>query len=388
MKITEVEAIPMSVPIENKVGAPISIPHAQEIADVVFGAYRTTLVRVSTDEGVQGVGECMVRLAPLATAAVIDEIAPVLIGKDPRDTRYLWELMYGLMMNRGHQKGFFIEAISGIDIALWDIAGKARDEPIYRLLGGAQRSKLRSYASSLRFRPLPDTFERIAELRAAGFDAFKIKIGREDFDPRADLAFVRAIREHVGGETTLMVDANCGYSLGTSVTVARELRDLDILWFEEPLAPDDYAGYQELRRRSDVMIAGGETAFTRYGFQNLLERRCLSIIQPNASRSGGIGECSAVAWMADAAGVAYAPHTGSSSAVAMAAAQHLAAATPNFLIYEYMVSDWSATQKNPLRDDLVAGDPIRVEDGHIPLPAGPGLGIELNESVVQRYRIR
>src|SRR5690606_17917380 len=125
-----------------------------------------------------------------------------------------------------------------------------------------------------------------------------------------------------------------------------------------------YAGYEELRRRSDIKIAGGETAFTRYGFHNLLERRCLSIIQPNATRSGGISECSAIAWMADAAGVAYAPHTGSSSAVAMAAARHLAAATPNFLIYEHMVSDWSPAQKNPLRDELVVGDPIQVDDGH------------------------
>lgn len=388
MVITKVEAIPIEVPIEEDLAAPISLPHAEELASTVFRAYRTTLVRVETDEGVVGVGECMVRLAPLATAAIVDELSPMLIGRDPLDIGYLWELLYGTMMNRGHQKGFFVEAVSGIDIALWDIIGKLRNEPIYRLLGGAQRETIPAYASSLRFRPLSQTFEKIAELRERGFSAMKIKIGRDARDPRDDLEFVGAIREHVGDDVTLMVDANCGYDLGVALQVARVLEEQDIYWFEEPLPPDDIEGYRHLRAQTSVRVAGGETTFTRFGFRQLLERRALSVVQPNATRSGGISECFRISTLSSAFGVPYAPHTGSSSAVCIAAALHLAAAVPNLLIYEFMVSDWSAQQQNPLRHDLLMESPEALNsDGSVELPPGPGLGIELNEDIVGRYRL-
>lgn len=389
LQITSVESIPIAVPIKEAISAPVSLPHADELASTVFGAYRTTLVRIETDEGHSGVGECMVRLAPEATASVVDELGPLLVGRDPADVGLIWELMYGTMMNRGHQQGFFVEAISGIDIALWDIRGKALGEPVYKLLGGAQRSRLDAYASSLRFRSMPETYDKIAEIQSAGFKAAKIKIGRDPFDPREDLSFVAAIREHVGDDMRLMVDANCGYGLPTAAAVARTLEELDIYWFEEPLPPDDLEGYRELRERTSVRIAAGETTFTRYGFRQALERRAFSIVQPNATRSGGISECQKIGAISSAFGIPYAPHTGSSSAISITVALHLAAALPNFLIFENMVSDWSASQKNPLRHELVLNEVEQLgPDGTLGLPPGPGLGIELNEDLVARYRTR
>lgn len=388
MKIRSVEAIPLEVPIKEDLAAPISLPHAAELASTVFRAYRTTLVRIETDDGISGIGECMVRLAPLATAAIVDELESLLIGRDPRDTGFLWELLYGVMHNRGHQKGFYLEALSGIDIALCDIAGKAAGLPVYQLLGGAQRDQLDAYASSLRFRSMAQTTEKLDELRQRGFHAMKIKIGRDASDTRADLEFVSDIRDHVGPDVRLMVDANCGYDVATAVDVAHALEDLDIFWFEEPIAPDDFAGYRRLTDRTRLRIAAGETTFTRFGFRNLLEHGRVAIVQPNATRSGGISECMRISSLASAFGVRYAPHTGSSSAVCMAAALHLAAAVPNFLVYEFMVSDWSAQQPNPLRHDLVI-EPAEVLDGDgtVRLPRGPGLGIELDMDVVDRWRV-
>ncbi|HVO87929.1 MAG TPA: hypothetical protein VMV45_05255, partial [Casimicrobiaceae bacterium] len=145
MRITKVEPISLFVPLEHKIDAPISIPHASQLADIVFAGYRTTLVKITTDEGLTGVGECMVRLAPTATRAIIQDLAPMLIGRDPMDREAIWHLLFGAMMNRGHHKGFFIEAISGIDIALWDLAGKALGLPICRLFGGPVRTKVAVY---------------------------------------------------------------------------------------------------------------------------------------------------------------------------------------------------------------------------------------------------
>ena len=142
-RITKVEAISLYAPLEEKIDAPISVPHAEELAGIIFSGYRTTIVRIETDIGLQGVGECMVRLTPTATRDIIRDLTPVLIGKDPLDREAIWELLFGVMLNRGHNRGFFVEAVSGIDIALWDLAGKFFDVPLYTLLGGRHHERLR-----------------------------------------------------------------------------------------------------------------------------------------------------------------------------------------------------------------------------------------------------
>jgi D-galactarolactone cycloisomerase len=391
MKITDVQAIPLFVPLEGAVGAPISLPYADQLASVVFGGYRATIVQVSTDEGLVGIGECMTRLAPKALQAIVEDLAPVLRGRDPRETEVLWELMYGVMMNRGHTRGFFIEAVSGIDIALWDIAGKAQGVPVYHLLGGKQHDRIAAYASSLRFRGLETTLETARQFVERGFRAMKIKIGQNPHDTAGDLRLVRAIRREVGDDITLMVDVNCGYhgDVASALRVGRQLEALNIAWYEEPLSPEHIDGYSALAAALDMPVAAGEAAFTRYDFRDLLVRRAVDIIQPNACRTGGLSEVRKIAAMSSAFHIPYAPHTGSCSAVALAVGLHIATALPHFLTYEYMQSDWSKDQPNPLRHDLVR-EPIEVfDDGFMrPPPADrPGLGIELNDEILRRYAV-
>lgn len=391
MKISDVKGIPLFVPLDTAVGAPISLPYADQLAAVVFGGYRATIVQVRTDDGLVGIGECMTRLAPKALQAIIEDLAPILRGRDPEDTEVLWELLYGTMMNRGHSRGFFIEALSGIDVALWDLKGKIQGKPVYSLLGGKQRDRIRAYASSLRFRGLEATLDTARQYLERGFRAMKIKIGQNPYDPSDDLKLVRAIRQEVGDDITLMVDVNCGYhaDVKTALRVGRRLEDLDISWYEEPLSPENFDGYHTLASTLDIPIAAGEASFTRYDFKELFTRQAVDIIQPNACRTGGLSEVQKIAAMSSAFHIPYAPHTGSCSAVALAVALHIAAALPHFLTYEYMQSDWSKEQPNPLRHHLLQ-EPVEVfADGYLATPPEkPGLGIELNDDILQRYTVR
>jgi D-arabinonate dehydratase/D-galactarolactone cycloisomerase len=291
-------------------------------------------------------------------------------------------------MNRGHSRGFFIEALSGIDVALWDLKGKIQGKPVYSLLGGKQRDRLHAYASSLRFRGLETTLDTARQYLERGFRAMKIKIGQNPHDPSEDLKLVQAIRHEVGDDITLMVDVNCGYhaDVKTALRVGRRLEELNIAWYEEPLSPENVDGYHLLATTLDVPIAAGEASFTRYDFKELFTRQAVDIIQPNACRTGGLSEVQKIAALSSAFHIPYAPHTGSCSAVALAVGLHIATALPNFLTYEYMQSDWSAAQPNPLRHQLVQ-EPIEVfADGYLASPPEkPGLGIELNDDILQRY---
>lgn len=387
MKIRKVEAVPLLVELPKGTKPPISIPHGERLAGTVFKGYRTCLVRVHSDEGPVGVGECMVRLAPEATAAIVHELGTVIEGLDVLDTSVAWELMFSVMMNRGHLQGFFMEALSGIDVALWDLKGKALGQPIYQLLGGAQRERIWVYASSLRFRGIETTVAEAKQFVAQGFDAMKLKLGSDRHRPETDLELAKAVRAAVGDHIFLAADANCGFERPAAMRVARELQDLGFGWFEEPLAPDDFDGYADMARALDMPIAGGETQFTRFGFRELFTHRAIDIVQPNICRAGGFTECSRIAALAESFHIPYAPHTGSTTAICMAAELHLSAALPNFLIYEYMQCDWSKDAGNPLRVDLVRNSAEVFEDGYMRLPSGPGLGIELNEEIIERYQV-
>jgi D-galactarolactone cycloisomerase len=386
MRITKIEAIPLLVKLPATMAAPISIPNADRLKATVFKGYRACLVKVHTDEGVVGVGECTVRLAPEATAAIVREIGEVIMGLDPTHTGVAWELMFSVMMNRGHLQGFFLEALSGIDIALWDIKGKVHDRPVYELLGGPQRDKIWSYASSLRFRGLETTVSEAKEFVEAGYNAMKLKVGSDRHRPDADIELATAVREAVGPEVFLSADANCGFERPAAMKLAKVLEDLDYAWFEEPLPPDDHDGYAQMAQALTMPIAGGETEFTRFGFRRLFTSKALDIVQPNVGRAGGFTECMRIAALAESFHIPYAPHTGSTTSVCHVAELHLSAALPNFMIYEHMQADWSKTEGNPLRENLLT-EPAEVRDGpFIALPGGPGLGIELDEDVVDRYR--
>ena len=388
-RITHVEPVSLYVPIKEKIDAPISVPHASDLTDIIFSGYRTTLVRIRTEEGIDGVGECMVRLTPTATRDIVRDLAPMLVGRDVLDREAIWELLYGTMMNRGHSRGFYTEAISGIDIALWDCAAKTLDVPLYTLLGGRHHQKLKAYASSLRFGEMDVVVAQALEFKARGYRSMKIKIGRNLERPELDIDFVRTIREAVGEDIQLMVDANCAYGedVATAMRVGRAMQDLGIYWFEEPLSPDNIDGNAQLAAALDIRIALGEADFMMYGAREFIARKAVDIFQPNISRTGGITEARRIAALLQAYHIPYAPHTGSCSAVCLAATLQFAVSLPNFLIFESMQSDWSKAQPNPLRHDLLK-QPVEVfKDGYMVIQERPGIGVELNEDVVDKWRV-
>ena len=389
MRITDVEPISLIVERSKEAverpGSPVSMPYAEEVKEVVFGRYQTTVVKVHTDEGITGIGECISRLAPTATRDIVETIKPVLLGRDPRDVEVIWEMLYGIMMNRGHNKGFYIEAISGIDIALWDAMAKYEGVPLYKLLGGLHNNPLKCYASSIFMKEdLESSLEEARSYVEAGYDSLKVKIGE---DPEQDIELVWAVRDTVGPDVRVMVDANCGYDVTTALRVGKKLEEADVYWFEEPITPDNLDGYRRLSDKLSVPIAAGETEFTRWGFRDLITKGGIGIVQPNVARTGGVTECKKIAALASAYHVPYAPHTGTSSLVCLAASLQLSAYLPNFLIYEYMRADWDE-EGNPLRTQLAQESFEDFRNGYLYVPDKPGIGMELNEEVVERYRVQ
>jgi D-arabinonate dehydratase/D-galactarolactone cycloisomerase len=325
-------------------------------------------------------------LAPTATHEIVEAIKPVLIGRDPRDVEVIWEMLYSIMMNRGHTKGFYIEAISGIDMALWDAVARYEGIPLYKLLGGLHNDPLECYASSIFIREdLESSLEEARAYVEAGYRAMKVKIGK---DSEQDIELVQSVRDTVGPGIRVMVDANCGYDVPTALRVGTRLEEAGVYWFEEPITPDNLDGYRKLTSKLNVPIAAGETEFTRYGFRDLITKGGIGIVQPNVSRTGGFTECKKIAALASAYHVPYAPHTGTSSIVCLAASLQISAYLPNFLIYEYMRADWDEDWENPLRTQLAQEPFEEFEGGYLSVPDKPGIGMELNEEIVQRYRVQ
>jgi D-galactarolactone cycloisomerase len=387
VKITDVTAYPLMAQLNDLEEAPVSVPRSAATAGVIFAGYRSLLVRIDTDEGITGVGEGLVRLAPRATAAIVDDLRPLLLGRDPYAVDVIWEDLFATMVNRGHTRGFMIEAISAIDIALWDIIGQAKGQPISSLLGGSHHAEVPCYASSVRIKP-PHQAARDAEaLVDVGFKAIKLKIGRGSGRLNEDLDSVAAVRDVIGADVQLMVDANGGYDLATAKKVLAELEGHDVTWFEEPLPNDDLEGYRSLRRQANIPIAAGETWFTRYDFRQALLAEAVDVVQPDVSRCGGVSEAHKIAILASAFHVDYAPHTGQSSAVCLATSLHLAAAHSNTTYYEFIAADWSGTSSNPLRTHLTDFDFEGARDGGVVrAPGGPGIGLTVNWEQVDKYK--
>ena len=391
MKVTNLEVFPLYVPLSSPIEAPISVPHAKEVEHVVFSGYRATIIRITTDEGIIGYGECMTRLAPAALKKIIDEISPLVIGSNPLQPEATWEVLYAAMMNRGHNRGFYIEAISGIDIALWDARAKIYGQPLYMFLGGRQRDLIPSYASSLRMREKSIVLETARNFLAQGFKSMKIKLGKYPDQFMNDIRLVEDIRKEVGDDITLTVDANCGYheDYKLALRVGRALEQNGVYWFEEPISPDNIYGYKYLCDHLDMAIAWGESSFTRYDFANMFMEHAIDIVQPNPCRAGGLTEISKIAAMSQAMHIPYAPHTGSCSAICLAVSLHIATALPNILTFEVMRSDWSKTDHNPLRHDILKDPYDRFENGflHAPDPNKPGIGIEVNEEILEKFKV-
>lgn len=350
-----------------------------------------TLVEITTDDGIVGWGEAFAQgLEPpeIAAKAIDVALTPLLLGGDPRHTEVLWHQMYHATRDYG-RKGSIIAAISAIDIALWDIAGKAASLPAHMLLGGAFRSSVEPYATGFYRISGQGEAARLAEEalqhHAAGFRHMKVKLGYGVDD---DIAVMDAIGRAIAGlPIRLMVDTNHAYGVAEAVRLGRALERFDLRWYEEPVAPEDLAGYREVRERLSMPIAGGENEHTLYGFRDLLAARAIDVAQPDIGSAGGFTACRHIATLAQASGVAVNPHVWG-SAVAQAASLQLIAALPVphhalFAVEPILEYDRSV---HPFRRQLIT-EPIEVADGRVAIPTRPGLGIEIDRAVLQRYRV-
>ncbi len=289
------------------------------------------------------------------TAAVVQTAAPWLIGQDPLRTEFLWQMIYARLRDHG-QKGAVIEGLSGIDIALWDIKGKHFGVPVHRLLGGPLRNEVQAYATGLYRRKSGDPLRYLAEEAAGyvadGFNAVKLKVG---FGVEEDAAVTRAVREAIGPDIGLMVDANHAYDAVAAIRLGRMIEAYDIGWFEEPVPPEDVAGYRAVKSATSIPIAGGECEFTRFGFRDLLASRAIDIIQPDTCAAGGLSECKKIADMAEAFGVRYNPHvwgTGIAIAASLQLLAVLPSHTPHSLAPVEPMLEFDRTE-HPIRQSLL-----------------------------------
>jgi len=345
------------------------------------------VVEIETDAGLIGWGECY---GPARmTAAVVQGVAPWLIGEDPLRTDYVWQMIYARLRDHG-QKGVVIEGLSGIDIALWDIKGKHFGVPAHLLLGGPLRAEVQTYATGLYRRKSGDPLRYLAKEAAGyvieGFKAVKLKVG---FGVEEDAAVTRAVREAIGPDVGLMVDANHAYDAVAAIRLGRMIEPYNIEWFEEPVPPEDVAGYRAVKAALSIPVAGGECEFTRFGFRDLLVSRAIDIIQPDTCAAGGLSECKKIADMAEAFGVRYNPHvwgTGIAIAASLQLLAVLPAHTPVSLAPIQPMLEFDRTE-HPIRQSLLV-QPIEHAAGIVRVPDGPGLGIEVDRDALARFTVR
>jgi len=370
MKITDVRTRTFVLPHEDTPFDPTWQPAPSR-------SHRITVVEVHTDEGITGIGSGGVLTSLNTTAGFFT-------GRDPLAIESHVEMLRTI--------AYFIGRPWPVEIALWDIAGKAAGLPLYKLLGGA-RDRLPAYASTAELRPKDERVNDLEAIKGAGFTAAKLRFHSPE--PRTDLKTLKAVRKAVGDEFTIMVDANMGWRYpadltprwdrNTAIEMAQAMEEYNVYWLEEPLWSYDYDGLAELRRRTTTRIAGGELNMDVHEFREYLTHGCLDVYQPDATFAGGITGAKKVAGMAQAAGFLFAPHTWSNG-IGVMANLHLAAAVPNapFIEFPYDPPSWT-----PEIRDFVLTEPITIDgEGNVVLPDKPGLGIELDEDRIAQYEIK
>ena len=348
-----------------------------------------TLIEIETEEGITGWGEALCQgLQPpeIAAAAVEHALKELILGKDALEPEVLWHRMYHHTRDYG-QKGALIGAISGVDIALWDIAGKVRREPVAKLLGGVFRTRVEAYATGFyRIKGQGEAARLAREFEthvANGFRALKIKLGFGiDRRPRRD-----GTSERRGKRREVMIDVNHAYGVADAIRLGRELEDMGwrLRWYEEPVVQEDLDGYAEVRRALATPIAGGENEYTVFGFKNLLSHRAIDIAQPDICIAGGFTGCRHIVALAHAHGVQVNPHVWA-SAVGQAASLQLIAAIPpaNHALFGKEILLEFDTSSHPFREHLT-DTPLRQRDGWVEIPQKPGLGIDVDRKTIEKY---
>jgi L-alanine-DL-glutamate epimerase-like enolase superfamily enzyme len=347
-----------------------------------FTFHSWLVVEVMTDDGLTGVGNAA--LTPLVTKQVIDiHLKPLLLGANPWDIEFLWQHMYRQTMAFG-RKGIGMAAISAVDIALWDLLGKAAKQPVFRLLGGRTKPRIPVYASRLYSRPLPQLAAEAERYKAEGYKAMKLRFGWGPVDGAAgmqrNLELVRTVRQTVGDEIDVMADAYMGWTLDYAKRMLPLLEPFNLRWLEEPVIPDDVHGYSELKAYGRVPISGGEHEFTSYGFRDLLEARALDYIQFDTNRVGGISQARKISALAEAFSIPVIPHAGQMHNY------HVVMASLNSPMAEFF-PPVDVEVGNELFWYIFDGEP-RAEDGFINLDDQlPGLGLSINEERMGQFQI-
>lgn len=349
-----------------------------QFASGICNARVTSLIRIHTDTGEVGLGSVYSH-PDIVRLLVEGQLRELLVGEDPLDVERIWSLCYRITRWYG-RKGAAVSTLGGIDIALWDLRAKAAGLPLYRLLGGgsAPRATVPVYASALLWKPDPALLgEEARRHTARGFRAMKMRLGR---NYAYDSAALRIVREAIGPERRLMIEGNARYPFEQAVRLAPEFRAAGVFWLEEPFLPENPEDFRRLRAHlgGSIPLAAGENEFGLQGFAELMDAPIVDIVQPDACRCGGITESLRVAARAARQGLRVAPHTWS-DAVALVANMHVVAASQPHAITVEM--DQTG---NPFIEQLLKEN-LRLVDGELALPQGPGLGIELDEAVVERY---
>ena len=349
-----------------------------------------TLIEIKTNEGIVGWGEafCQGLEPPEISAAVIENaLKPILLEQCPLNIEVLWHKMYSTTRDYG-RKGSVISAISAVDIALWDIAGKYYNEPIHQLLGGAFRNKIKPYATGFYRLKGKGEANRLAEEALShyenGFDHMKVKLG---FGIEDDLKCMESIFSVLKNKNvTLMIDTNHAYGRSEALLLGKQLEDYRLRWYEEPVVPEDINGYSELKSKLNIPIAGGENEHTLFGFKSLFESNAVDIAQPDIGSCGGITGAKQIINLAHSFGVEVNPHVWG-SAVAQAASIQVIASIPvtHFSIFAREPILEYDQSSHPFRRELLTS-PIELVNGMINVPKGKGLGIDINLNTIKKYK--
>ena len=384
MSIAKVEAIPARIrrdeaylgalPEAAKSGGYFTRPPYRALYSTHF---ETCFIKLTTVDGAVGWGEALAPVAPETVSVIVEQLlAPVLLGQDPLKVNVHWHVMYDLMRERGYYGGFMLDAISACDTALWDLCGKLLSQPAHQLLGGAFIDSVPCYVSGL---PKPTARERVALAETfveRGFHAFKLAAGH---GVRQDTESMRALRDGLGEDATLLLDAHWVYDLDAAVRLGHALEELDAGFFEAPINPEDIESHAQLAAAIAVPVAHGETERTRYQFRPWITSRAADILQPDVGRAG-ISETLKIASMAEAFNLKMAPHLSVGLGICIAASIHAAAAIPNLYMLEYQPPVFE------LANALLI-EPLICDRGYYEIPRGHGLGVELDESKLRDMQV-
>ena len=348
-----------------------------------FRSRQICMVKVVAEDGSYGWGE---GYGPATVVkAGVEFLSPLVLGEDPLQVEAVWQKMHLRALDYA-RRGVLVAAISAIDIALWDLRGKLLGQPVSVLLGGRRREQVKVYATGMYFVETDDlTGKLVNEARlyaAQGFRALKMKVG---LGVATDVKHVRAVQAAIGADMQLMVDANHAYSLSEALRFARQIEELDIGFFEEPVSPEDYEGYRELRQRSSIPIAGGECEYLLAGFRHLLSNRCVDIAQPDICGAGGLTETKRIAALASAFQTNVLPHSWGTG-IAFAAGLHLVSTldvVPGRLRMPEAMLEMDRSE-SALRENLTQPK-FAIEDGRVAVPTAPGLGVDVDPDYLERY---